>query len=160
MDQEIKAIPEGYHSVTPQLIVAGAKDAIKFYGEAFGAVEHGRFEVPGTGKLAYASLQIGDSMLMLCDAFPEWGSTGPSAETPSPVVIHIYTEDCDALVAQAEAAGAEVTMPPGDMFWGDRYAMLRDPFHHVWSIATRKKSPSPEDFEAGAKAAFEGGPNS
>jgi uncharacterized glyoxalase superfamily protein PhnB len=140
-----KAIPEGMHSVTPHLVCAGAADAIEFYKKAFGAVELTR--MPGAqGKLMHASIRIGDSTVMLADEMPEWGSLGPKALKGSPVTIHLYVDDADAFVARAVKAGAKVTMPVDDMFWGDRYGKLEDPFGHHWSIGTHVRDVSPEEM--------------
>ncbi len=134
----VKAIPDGMHSLTPHLVCTGAADAINFYSKAFNAVEMMR--LPGAnGKLMHASVKIGDSMLMLVDENPAWGALGPKALKGSPVTIHLMVEDVDATVAQAVAAGAKVTMPVEDMFWGDRYGVLQDPFGHNWSVATHNK---------------------
>jgi len=144
-DSAVKPIPDGMHTLTPHLVCAGAADAIEFYKKAFGAVEESRLPGPD-GKLMHAQVRIGDSPLMLTDEAPQWGSLGPKALNGSPVVIHIYTEDVDATVAQAAAAGAKVTMPVSDMFWGDRYGQLEDPFGHRWSVATHKRDVKPEDY--------------
>lgn len=131
----IKPIPDGMHTVTPHLICAGAADAIEFYKRAFNAVEIAR--LPGErGKLMHAAMRIGDSTIMLADEFPEFGSRSPKSLHGSPVTIHLYVKDADAFVAQAVAAGATVTMPVQDMFWGDRYGQLEDPFGHRWSVGT------------------------
>jgi uncharacterized glyoxalase superfamily protein PhnB len=133
------------HSVTPHLVCAGAADAIEFYKKAFGAVELTR--MPGAqGKLMHASIRIGDSTVMLADEMPEWGSLGPKALKGSPVTIHLYVDDADAFVARAVKAGAKVTMPVDDMFWGDRYGKLEDPFGHHWSIGTHVRDVSPEEM--------------
>jgi uncharacterized glyoxalase superfamily protein PhnB len=140
-----KAIPEGMHSVTPHLVCAGAADAIEFYKKAFGAVELTR--MPGAqGKLMHASIRIGDSAVMLVDESPEWGMLGPKSLKGSPVTIHLYVDDADAFVARAVKAGAKVTMPVDDMFWGDRYGKLEDPFGHHWSIGTHVRDVSPEEM--------------
>ena len=131
--QSVNPIPEGMHTVTPHLICAGAGAAIDFYKKAFGATETSRMPGPG-GKLMHASIRIGDSAVMLVDEMPEWGSLGPKALKGSPVVIHLYVDDVDAFTARAVAAGAKVTMPVADMFWGDRYGQLEDPFGHRWEI--------------------------
>lgn len=141
----VKPIPEGMHSLTPHLTCAGADDAIKFYARAFNAVEVMR--VPGPeGKLIHAMVRIGDSPLMLMDEFPDYGGVGPRTLKGSPVTIHLFVKDVDAAVAQAVAAGAKITMPLADMFWGDRYAALEDPFGHHWSIATHKLDLSQEEI--------------
>ena len=144
----VKPIPEGVHSLTPHLVCAGAADAIEFYKKAFGAVELTR--LPGSdGKLMHAMLRIGDSPLMLVDEMPEWGSLGPKALKGSPVTVHLYVKDVDAVVAQAVAAGAKVTMPVAEMFWGDRYGQLEDPFGHRWSVATHTRDMTPEQIKQG-----------
>lgn len=153
MSNTVQAIPEGMHALTPHLVCAGAARAIEFYKKAFGAVEMGRMPAPGSdGRLMHAMLRIGDSFLMLVDEFPEWGSLGPLALKGSPVTIHHYVDDVDAVFAQAVAAGATVRMPVADMFWGDRYGVLADPFGHLWSIATHVKDVSPEEAMAAAAA--------
>ena len=142
----VKPIPDGMHSLTPHLVCANAAAAIDFYVKAFNAVEQGRLPGPG-GKIMHASLRIGDSALMLVDEMPEWGSLGPKSLKGSPVTIHLYVQDVDAAVAQAVAAGAKVTMPVADMFWGDRYGQLEDPFGHRWSVATHTRDVSPEEMK-------------
>lgn len=146
----VKPIPEGMHAVTPHLVCAGAAEAIDFYKKAFGAVE--LFRMPGPdGKLMHAEIRIGDSTLMLADEQPEWGSKGPKTLNGSPVVIHLYVENADAVFDQAIAAGATSTMPMADMFWGDRYGMITDPFGHSWSIATHIRDVTPEEMAAASK---------
>ena len=142
----VKPIPEGMHSLTPHLICAGAADAIKFYTEAFGAIE--QFRLPGPeGKLMHACVKIGDSMLMLVDEMAGCSMLGPRSLKGSPVAIHLYVPNVDAVVAQAEAAGARVTMPAADMFWGDRFAQLEDPFGHRWSVATHQRDVPMEEMQ-------------
>ncbi|GAB1579971.1 VOC family protein [Bordetella petrii] len=142
----VKPIPDDMHSLTPHLTCDGAAEAVKFYVKAFNAVELACLPTPD-GKIAHAAVRIGDSTLMLCDAFPEWGGFDPKALKGSPVIIHLYVEDVDATVAQAVAAGATVTMPVTDMFWGDRYGQLTDPFGHRWSVATHKQDLTPEQIQ-------------
>lgn len=147
-----KPIPEGMRSLTPHLVCADAVQAIEFYKQAFGAVEAMKLLAPN-GQLVHAGLRIGDSMLMLAEECPEWGSLGPKSLKGSPVVIHLMVPDVDATVAQAVAAGATVTMPVADMFWGDRYGQLLDPYGHRWSVATHLRDMSPEELhEAMLKA--------
>ena len=147
-----KPIPEGMRSLTPHLVCADAVQAIEFYKQAFGATEAMKLLAPN-GQLVHAGLRIGDSMLMLAEECPEWGSLGPKSLKGSPVVIHLMVPNVDATVAQAVAAGATVTMPVADMFWGDRYGQLLDPFGHRWSIATHLRDLSPEELhEAMLKA--------
>jgi len=142
----VKAIPEGMHTVTPHLVCAGAADAIEFYKKAFDATEVGRLAGP-QGKIMHAMIRIGDSPVMLVDEFPDWGSFGPKALKGSPVTIHLYVEDVDAFVKRAVAAGAKITMPLDDMFWGDRYCKLDDPFGHHWSVATHIRDVSRDEMQ-------------
>jgi PhnB protein len=142
---QVKPIPDGMHSVTPHLICAGAADAIEFYKQAFDAIELTR--MPGQdGRLLHASVRIGDSTVMLTDEMPEHGALGPNALKGSSVTIHLYVKDADAAAARAIAAGAKVRMPVTDMFWGDRYGQLEDPFGHRWSIATHVRDVTPEEM--------------
>ena len=153
----VKPIPEGMHSITPHLVCAGASDAIAFYKASFNAVETSRIPAPN-GKLMHAAVRIGDSTVMLVDEMPEWGVLGPKAGKGSPVTIHLYVTDVDATVKQAVAAGAKITMPVSDMFWGDRYGQLEDPFGHKWSIATHTRDLTPEEIKQGmAKMAQQSG---
>jgi PhnB protein len=142
----VKPIPEGMHSVTPHLVCAGAADAIEFYKKAFGAVEVARLPGPD-GKLMHAMVRIGDSAIMLVDENPQYGMLGPKALKGSSVTIHLYVDDADACVARAVKAGAKVTMPLDDMFWGDRYGKLEDPFGHHWSVATHVRDVSREEMQ-------------
>ena len=142
---QVKPVPEGMRTVTPHLVCAGAAEAIEFYKRAFGAVEAARLPGP-QGKLAHAMIRIGDSAVMLVDEFPEMGALSPSSLKGSPVTIHLYVEDVDATVARAVKAGAKVTMPVADMFWGDRYGQLVDPFGHRWSVGTHVRDVSTEEM--------------
>jgi uncharacterized glyoxalase superfamily protein PhnB len=146
----VKPIPDGMHSLTPHIVCAGAADAIEFYKKAFNAVEQARMPGPG-GKLMHAAVRIGDSTLMLVDENPEWGMLGPKALKGTPVTIHLYVENVDAAVEQAVAAGAKITMPVADMFWGDRYGVLEDPFGHHWSVATHMRDLSPAEMQEAMK---------
>ncbi|CAB3660704.1 VOC family protein [Paraburkholderia phenoliruptrix] len=142
----VKPIPDGMHSLTPYLICANAAEAIEFYKKAFNAVE--QFRLPGPdGKVMHACLKIGDSMLMLTDEWPEHQCFGPNHLQGTPVTIHHYVEDVDASFQQAVDAGATVKVPVADMFWGDRYGQLKDPFGHNWSLATHKRDLSKEEIE-------------
>jgi len=138
MTEAVRPIPEGFRSVTPHLVCEGAAEALTFYQKAFGATELGRLPGPD-GKVMHAEMRIGDSVVMLADDFPEYGSRGPHALQGSTVTIHLYVEDADAAWNRALAAGATAIMPLGDTFWGDRYGMLADPFGHRWSIATHQR---------------------
>lgn len=131
----IPAIPPGMHTLTPHLVCHSAVDAILFYIKAFDASELVRRTGPD-GRLMHAMLKIGDSPLMLIDEHADSGCFGPGVLKGSPVTLHLYVADVDATVAQAVKAGARLTQPPADMFWGDRYAQLTDPFGHKWSVAT------------------------
>lgn len=143
---QVKPIPDGMRTVTPHLVCAGAADAIDFYKKAFNAVEVGRLAGPD-GKLMHAQIRIGDSAVMLVDEFPDWGSFGPKSLKGSPVTIHLYVEDVDAAFKRAVDAGATVKMALADMFWGDRYGVLEDPFGHYWSIATHLRDVSPDEMQ-------------
>jgi PhnB protein len=147
---EVEPIPEGMHAITPHLVCAGAADAIEFYKKAFDAVELVRLPGPG-GKILHAGLRIRDSVVMLVDEFPEWGSRGPKTLKGSPVTIHLYVEDADAVLEQAVQAGAKITMPLEDTFWGDRYCQLEDPFGHSWSLATHIRDVRPEEMQKAAE---------
>lgn len=146
----INPIPDGMHTVTPHLVCADAAKAIDFYAHAFGAVEVSRLPDP-QGRLMHAAIRIGDSTVMLVDEFPEWGSFGPASLKGTPVTIHLYVEDADAFVERAVGAGAKVTMPLEDMFWGDRYGALEDPFGHRWSVATHLRDVTPEEIQRAAQ---------
>ena len=140
-------------SITPHLICDGAADAIEFYKKAFGAEEMMRLPGPN-GRLMHGSVRIGDSMVMLVDEVPEWGTLGPKALKGSPVTIHLMVDDVDAIFAQAVDAGATVKMPVADMFWGDRYGLVVDPFGHVWSIATHVRDMTPDEIAAAGREAM------
>jgi len=142
----VKPIPEGMHTLTPHIVCEGAADALAFYKKAFNAEELMRLPGPN-GKIMHAAVRIGDSVLMLMDDFPEWGTLGPKALKGTPTVLHLYVNDADAAMQQAVAAGAQVTMPAADMFWGDRYGQVVDPFGHRWSIATHKQDLTPEEIQ-------------
>ena len=148
---KVKAIPDGMHSLTPHLVCRDAAVAIDFYGRAFGAIELFRLPMPN-GKLMHACVRIGDSQLFLVDEMPEHGAHGPQALEGSPVTIHLQVQDADATFARAVQAGATVTMPLADMFWGDRYGRVRDPFGHHWSVATHMRDLSPEQIRDAAAA--------
>jgi len=143
---KVKAIPKDMHAVTPHLVCAGAADAIEFYKKAFGATEEVRLPGPD-GRLMHAMIRINGSAVMLVDEMPEWGALGPKALKGSPVTIHLYVENVDAFVERAVKAGAKVTMPVADMFWGDRYGKLEDPFGHHWSVATHVRDVSMEEAQ-------------
>lgn len=145
--------PEGYHTVTPYLVVYGAERAIAFYQEAFGAKEGMRLKMPG-GKVAHAEIQIGDSRIMLADEFPEWDARGPLAFGGTAVSIMLYVEDCDAVFARAIAAGATAVMPIQNQFYGDRSGSLKDPFGHKWHISTQREKLSQAEIQQRAMKMF------
>jgi PhnB protein len=150
-------IPAGHHTITPHLVIKGASEAIEFYKRAFGAEELSRMPFPspdGKVKLGHAELKIGDSRLFLSDEFPDHGGFGPGKT--SPVTIHLYVTDANASFARAVEAGATVSMPLADMFWGDRYGKLVDPFGHHWSMAEHLEDPTPEQFKERMAAALSG----
>jgi PhnB protein len=152
MTSNVKPIPDGYHSVTPYLIVNDGARAIEFYKKAFGATELLRFPRPD-GKLMHAEMQIGDSRIMLADEYPERGARSPQSIGGSPVTFHVYVEDVDTTFDQAIAAGAKETRPVMDQFYGDRTGGVTDPFGHTWHLATHKEDVSPEEMQRRAAAA-------
>ena len=141
---DVDPIPEGFHTVTPHLIVKGAAKAIEFYKEAFGAEEVRRMPGPD-GKLMHAEIRLGNSRILLADEFPHWGSHGPRGDSPA-VLVHLYVEDADAVYRRALEAGAKPLMSMENQFWGDRYGKVADPFGHHWSIASRKEKLTPEQI--------------
>lgn len=149
----VNPVPEGMHTVTPHLVCAGAADAIAFYKKAFDAAELVRVPAPEGNRLLHAALRIGDSVIMLTDEFPEMGALGPKARQGSSVTMHLYVNDANASFARAVEAGATVKMPLQDMFWGDRYGLVEDPFGHSWSIATHIRDLTKEELQAAARTA-------
>ena len=149
----VKPIPEGYHSVTPYLCVKGGADAIEFYKKAFGAKEIMRMGAPD-GKVGHAEIEIGGDRIMLADEFPEMGFLSPKTIGGSPVMMHLYVEDVDAMFARATSAGAKVTRPIADQFYGDRSGGIEDPFGHKWYLATHKEDLSMEEIDKRREAQF------
>lgn len=147
----VNPIPEGYHSVTPYLVVNDGAGAIEFYKRAFGATELMRMGGPG-GKVGHAEIRIGNSPVMLADEFLEMGARGPRSLGGSPVSLLLYVEDVDAQFRQAIAAGAKEIRPVADQFYGDRSGVLEDPFGHVWSLATHKEDVSHEEMQRRSEA--------
>ena len=143
----VRAIPEGYHSITPYLAVNNAADAIDFYKRAFEARESYRLHDPDGKSIINAELKIGDSIVLLSDEFPHGSSRSPSSIGGTTITLHIYAEDVDKTFNQAISAGAIIIMPVMDAFWGDRYGQLKDPFGHIWSIATHKQDLSQEEIQ-------------
>ena len=143
----VKAIPDGYHSITPYLVVNDAAAAIEFYKRAFGAKETYRHPTPDGKSIVNAELKIGDSIVLLSDEFPHGESRSPHSIGGTAVTLHINTEDVDKAFNQAVNAGATIVMPVMDMFWGDRYGQLKDPFGHIWSIATHNQDLSQEEIQ-------------
>ncbi len=148
MTKATQAIPPGFHTITPRLVIKGAAKAIEFYKKAFGAEELRRMPTPD-GRLMHAALRIGDSVLFLCDEFPEHCANSASPETlkKTHATMHLYVEDADAALQKAIEAGATELMPVQDMFWGDRYGGLVDPFGQTWSIASRIEDLTPEEMK-------------
>ena len=146
MPQKAQAVPPGFHTLTPHLVVRNAPEALEFYKKALGAEVLNVAKTPD-GKVMHAALRIGDSMLMLNDEMPEFGALSPLANGGAGVTIHIYTEDADSAYNRAVSAGAQVKMPLMDQFWGDRYGIVTDPYGHSWSIATHVKDVSPGEMQ-------------
>ena len=150
-------IPPGHEGLIPHLVVSNASDAIEFYKKAFGAEEICRMPSPDGGKLMHAEIMIGGHPVYLADDYPEMcggKSRTPQALGASPVTIHQYVNDCDAAIKRAVEAGASLSMPATDMFWGDRYGKVTDPFGHEWSVATHIADPTPEEMAEAAKSMF------
>ena len=150
----VKPIPDGYHAVTPYLVIKGASQAIEFYKNVFGAVEVFRMADPTTNKVGHAEIQIRDSHVMLADEYPEMGFQGPQAFGGTPVSMLLYVDDVDRTFQKAIAAGAQALKPVEDQFYGDRSGTLSDPFGHMWTIATHKKDVSPEEMKRRASEKF------
>lgn len=154
MTKAAKAIPEGYHTITPHLTVRGADRAIEFYKRAFGAQELSRMPGPDGKGVIHAEIKIGDSIVFLNDELPDMGSRSPQSLGGIASMLHLYVEDVDAAFKLAVEAGAQVRMPVADMFWGDRYAKVIDPFGHEWGLGTHKEDLTPEEIEKRAQAFF------
>jgi PhnB protein len=150
----VKPIPDGYHTLTPFLTCRDAARAIEFYKQAFGAEVRGGVAKGPDGKVMHAELKIGDSVIMLSDEYPEFGSLSPQSIGGSGIGLHIYLDGVDAAFDRAVKAGAQVEMPLMDQFWGDRYGKLKDPFGHKWSIATHVKDLSEDEMRQGMDEAF------
>ncbi len=146
MTTSMKPIPEGYHTVSPHLVIKNAAAAIEFYKKAFGAKEMGRMPGPD-GRIMHAEIQIGDSKVMICDEMPEYGTRSPQTLGGTPVRLVRYVPDVDASFQQAIAVGATSTMPVADMFWGDRFGKLADPYGHEGALATHKEDLTHEEIE-------------
>ena len=142
----VKSVPEGYHSATPYMTVRDAAAALAFYKAAFGAEEMFRLTEPG-GRIGHAEFRIGDSPIMLSDEYPDFGALSPAALGGSPIKMMLYVPDCDAAVKRAVAAGATVLRAPADQFYGDRTAMVADPFGHGWYLQTRIEEVSPQEMQ-------------
>jgi PhnB protein len=143
---QVKPIPDGYHSITPYLIIKGAAAAIDYYKEVFGAKELLRIPQPD-GRVGHAELKLGDSVIMLADEFPELNTVGPKTLGNSPVGLLLYVDDVDAVFAKSVAKGAEIYKELADQFYGDRNGTIVDPFGHKWTIATHKEDESPEEMQ-------------
>lgn len=153
MPKQVQPIPQGYHSVTPYLVVNNAARAIEFYQRAFGAKEIMRMDGP-PGKIPHAELKIGDSIIMVSDEMPGTGCRSPQSLSGTTVGIFLYVDNVDNVFQQATSAGANVEMPLADQFWGDRFGKLTDPFGHSWSLATHKEDVAPEEMKKRAKEAM------
>lgn len=141
----VKAIPEGYHSVTPYLVVDGAAEAIRWYAQVFGATE--ALRLPMGDKIGHAEIKIGDSFVMLSDEWPDYGKLGPKARGGATSSLMIYLDDVDAAFDKAVAAGASVERPVEDQFYGDRSGTIVDPFGHSWTLATHVEDLSEEEIQ-------------
>jgi len=153
---DVKPIPDGYPRLSPYLCVDGASDAIAFYTEVLGGTERMRMDAPG-GRVGHAEIEIGDSVLMLSDEWPEAGVRAPGAYGGTPVMMSLYVEDVDATVQRALDRGATILRPVEDQFYGDRSGQFTDPWGHRWSVATHVEDVPPEEMERRAAAAMGGG---
>lgn len=153
MTSGVKPVPEGYHSITPYLVVNDAAGAIEFYKTAFGASELMRMAAPN-GRIGHAELRIGDSRVMLADEFPEMGARSARTIGGSPVHIYLYVEDVDAVTGRALAAGAKELRPVKDQFYGDRSGSIEDPFGHVWHVSTHQEDVPPDELKRRADQAM------
>ena len=149
-----KAIPDGYHSITPYLSLKGAADAIEFYKKAFGAEELFRLPMPN-GDIGHAEIRIGDSSIMLADSCDETGFRDPTNLGGTSVGLYLYVEDVDAQFARAVEAGAKVIKPVEDQFYGDRNCTLEDPFGHTWFLSTHTEDVTPEELQRRMQAMFD-----
>lgn len=154
VQKQVKPIPQGYHAVTPQLTVQGAEQAIAFYKKAFGAGELLRMTGPGGRGIMHAELKIGDSVVFLADESPGGGTRSPGSLGGATGSLYVYVKDVDAAFKRAVAAGARVKMPVADMFWGDRFGSVVDPFGHEWGLATHREDLTPREVRKRAEAFF------
>lgn len=153
MTKPVKPIPDGYHTFTPYLFIRGAAAAIDFYKKAFGATEHVRMAGPD-GKIGHAEIQIGDSMIMLSEENERMGTRSPQSLGGAPLLLHLYVPDVDSLFAQAVAAGAKVTKPIANQFYGDRSGGLEDPFGFAWYLSTHIEDVPPDEMQRRAAEAM------
>lgn len=152
MTNKVKPIPDGYHSITPYLIIKGAAAAIDYYKKAFAAIETVRMAQPD-GRVGHAEVKIGEAVVMLADEFPEMNIVGPQTLGNSPVGLLLYVEDADATFNKAVALGGQIEKPMADQFYGDRTGTVKDPFGHKWTIATHKEDVTPEEMKRRMAAA-------
>ena len=151
---EVKKIPDGYHSITPMLVVKDGLKAIEYYKKVFGAIDKGTMMMPDNKSVAHAELLIGDSKIMLSDEFPEMKSLSPTTIGGSPVSLYLYVEDVDKTFNLAVTEGGKSLFPVQDRFYGDRHGSIQDPFGHIWSIATHIKDLTKEEMKKAAEEAF------
>lgn len=154
MPQRPRPIPDEFRAITPHIVVRGAAKAIEFYRRAFGADELYRSTTPDGKAVMHCELLIGDARLFLVDEIPEWRSLSPTSLGGTPVTLHLYVDDADAAYDRAIQAGALMVMPPNDGFWGERYGIVRDPFGHVWALASRLEDLAPHEITRRAAAAM------
>ena len=157
MSKSTQPIPPGQENLIPHLVCDSCSEAIEFYKKAFGAEEVRRVPSPDGCKIMHAAIRIGNSFVYLVDDFPEYcegKSQSPKGLKGTPVTIHHYVENCDAAIKRAQDAGATVSMPAQDMFWGDRYGVVTDPYGHKWAFATHIKDVTPDEMRAAMKGAF------
>lgn len=158
MSKDVNPVPEGFHTLTPHIVVKNADDAMDFYANAFGAITESIQRTP-EGKVMHATLRVGDSKLMLNEEFPQWGVVGPETLEGTPVTIHMYCANVDAAWERACKAGCRIGMEIQNTFWGDRYGMLLDPFGHHWALAQRIEDLTPEQIAEASRHAVGGEPH-
>lgn len=154
MATEVKPIPAGFHTITPSLIVSDAAKAIEFYKRALGAEALGCHTTPDGSKVVHSELKVGNSIIFVNDEFPEMGACAPASAAATSITFNLYVEDADAAFAQAVDAGATSVMPVAEMFWGDRWGVVTDPYGYKWSFCTHVKDVTPEELERASSEIF------
>ncbi|MCG3138469.1 MAG: hypothetical protein HJJLKODD_02334 [Phycisphaerae bacterium] len=156
MANQVKRIPDGHYTLTPHLVVQNCKEAMGWYKKALGAEEICQMTTPDGQCIVHAEMKVGNSMFYMCEANPQWGARSPQMLNGTPVTLHLYVEDADAVFNRAVQAGATVTMPLDNAMWGDRYGKFTDPYGHYWSVATHIEDVTPEEMTKRMEQMFSG----